>query len=81
MASFTATGDLVNNEPNLLPLADNRDSTLTHALRCSNAAVNAGVAGSTSSDQRGVAYGGVPDIGGMSINPCPFRQEPYWLVG
>ncbi|MCZ7670554.1 MAG: hypothetical protein M5U34_27080 [Chloroflexi bacterium] len=39
-AGFTATGDLQNSDPNLLPLADNGGATWTHALSSGSLAVD-----------------------------------------
>lgn len=81
MPSFTATGDLQNTDPKLLPLAANGGSTLTHALRCSSPAVNGGVVGSTSVDQRGVAYVGIPDIGAYEYQPLPLSAGTILVSG
>lgn len=62
-AGFTASGDLQNTNPQLLPLADNGGLTQTYALSCTSPAVNGGIASGTTTDQRGFAYLGLPDIG------------------
>jgi hypothetical protein len=53
---------------NILPLANNGGSTLTHALRGESQAVNAGAA-CPPTDQRGVARAGVCDIGAYEHDP------------
>jgi len=68
----TSTGDLVNADPGLEPLADNGGPTPTHALRPDSVAVDAGYPGAPdsnplacpSTDQRG---GGRPQGAGCDI--------------
>ncbi|MGB7250187.1 MAG: filamentous hemagglutinin N-terminal domain-containing protein, partial [Phormidesmis sp.] len=48
-------------DPALLPLADNGGPTLTHALRASSPAIDAGTG--TDADQRGANANGIRDIG------------------
>ena len=67
---LTATGDQINTDPKLGPLADNGGPTQTFALLANSPAINAG---STllATDQRGVArpQGSADDIGAFEAPP------------
>lgn len=64
-------GDIVNQRALLTELRDNGGPTLTHALKKTSPAVNAG-AGCTRTDQRGVKrkLGGRCDIGAWELARC-----------
>jgi hypothetical protein len=68
------TGDIRNTDPNLAMLADNGGPTLTHALSCGSAAVDAGdpnFASPPDNDQRGTGFprvvNGRIDIGAFEL--------------
>lgn len=67
--------DTIDDDPQLLPLADNGGRTLTHALPEGSPAIDAGVnTTGLASDQRGSGYlrsfGGAPDIGAFELQPA-----------
>ena len=65
---LTASGDQLNKDAKLSPLANNGGPTQTHLLLCGSPAINAGSnAGAPGTDQRGVARpkGGTVDIGAV----------------
>ena len=67
---FTQTGDLVNTNPLLEPLADNGGSTRTHALLPGSPAIDAGTnINCPARDQRGIArpVGSACDIGAFEL--------------
>ena len=67
--SFTpVTGDLVNADPKLGPLADNGGPTLTHALLPGSPAIDAGFAEvAPATDQRGIARPVDGDLDGIAV--------------
>ena len=61
---LTGTGDLINTNPLLAPLASYGGTTMTRALLRGSPAIDSGTAvGTPTSDQRGIARVGTPDIG------------------
>jgi hypothetical protein len=78
---FGATGDQLNKNPQLLPLAYNGGPTMTHALLTTSPAVDAGGPGGLAADQRGklrpfdfpsvanAPGGNSSDIGAFEVNP------------
>lgn len=62
-------GDLVGVDPVLGPLADNGGPTMTHALLAGSPAINAGGAGCTAADQRGLPRSDC-DIGAYELVFC-----------
>jgi predicted outer membrane repeat protein len=74
---LTATGDQINTDPLLGPLATNGGPTLTHRLLCGSPAIDAGdpaFSPPPEYDQRGPGYsrviGGRIDIGAVEFNPA-----------
>ena len=62
------TGDIENQDPNLLPLADNGGLTETHALGCPSVAVDAGDSTLAINDQIDQPiFGGFRDIGAFEL--------------
>ena len=63
-------GNIINVDPQLLPLADNGGSTQTHALSATSPAINGGTNdGAPSTDQRGFSRGAFTDIGAFERLP------------
>ena len=85
---FTGTGDLVNTNPKLSPLATNGGPTLTRQLMSGSPAINAGdPSGCTSAfgltlstDQRGILRVGRCDIGAYEFAP-PVNTSPPAISG
>ena len=87
-SDFTnVTGNILNQDPDLQPLANNGGPTLTHALLASSPAVDAGNEGSgvPDNDQRGEGFprvvGGGLDMGAFELRPDTifgdrFEQTP-----
>jgi hypothetical protein len=78
--NLTAQGDQPNTEPLLRPLGNYGGPTDTFALRPTSPAVDAGVAGSTPTDQRGlqriVDYPGAPKaVGGDNSDTGAFELQ------
>ena len=78
--NLSGQGDKPNTEPLLRPLASNGGPTKTHALRPTSPAVDAGLAGSATTDQRGlpriVNYPGVPKaVGGDNSDIGAFELQ------
>ena len=80
----TGTGNLLNVDPLLGPLADNGGPTLTHAMQASSPAFNAGdpgLVGPPNFDQRGAGFSRV-QIGRVDIGAFEFQAAlpPQGLV-
>jgi hypothetical protein len=78
--NLTAEGDQQNTEPLLRPLGYYGGPTQTFALKPSSPAIDAGVAGKTPTDQRGlpriVDYPGVPTaVGGDNSDVGAFELQ------
>ncbi len=73
LAAFTAIGDILNDTPQLAPLADNGGPTQTMALLANSPARNAAavLAQPITSDQRGLPIAGLPDIGAYEFPNSP----------
>jgi hypothetical protein len=73
--TFTSTGDLIQTNPLLGPLADNGGPTLTHALMIGSPAINAGTnIGCPPTDQRGIVR---PLLGTCDIGAFEFAEEVF----
>ncbi len=71
------TGNIVNANPLLGPLADNGGPTKTHALLTGSGAINTGnTATSPTTDQRGAARVGTADIGAFEFNDSTPTPTP-----
>ncbi len=78
VAEFNAAGDIINNAPQLAALANNGGPTQTHALLANSPARNAAaeLVPAITSDQRGFAIVGVPDIGAFEFpNTVPIAPN------
>ncbi len=72
------TGNLVNVDPYLAPLASNGGLTQTRALYSDSPAINAGTpTGAPSIDQRSVTRDALPDIGAYEFNGGTGSHTPY----
>lgn len=69
LVATTTSGNILNEDPLLLPLADNGGRTKTHALKPNSPALNkAAVDAQITTDQRGIARSSEPDIGAYELN-------------
>jgi hypothetical protein len=66
---LTGSGVLLNSDPMLSGLAANGGLTRTMLIQSSSPAINAAVGSSITTDQRGVAVTGTPDIGAVDVPP------------
>jgi CSLREA domain-containing protein len=64
------SGDVLDTDPKLDPLADNGGTSYTHALQVGSPAVNKGSAEQRATDQRGELRQGRADIGAYELHAC-----------
>ena len=66
---FNVAGDILSDAPQLVPLGNNGGPTQTMALRPTSPAIDAAVASTRTTDQRGFPIDSLPDIGAFEFAP------------